>query len=849
MNTIKLGKLGVTGISTLLLLFLSLLPQAYAEEIAQGETQQATEESEERFVEEIIVTGSLKTLPTEDVGSVFGFDKTLLETPRSASSISAEQMARFGMDDIDDMITLAPGTFTQSFFGVAGSLDVRGTPGETYFRGVRRLDNPGNYPTPIGASDRIDIVRGPATPIYGPSKIGGYLNFVPKSARADSGQYLAEPEGSISYTTGSWDTNVITAEVGGPATLAEQDFGYYLYGMVENSGSYYDNSGTDQTLLQASFDVDLNEKLRVQFGGMYHKYEGNQIAGWNRLTQALVDDGTYLTGTAQPLDTNGDGSISHAEYGATLDFDPDDGDGAFGIAPFVFRPEFVTVADLDSLAALENVGSAKLKGSQVLVAPDDTLDNEVYTFYFDIIYQTDNDWEIKNQFFYESYENLNENAYGFSQFHDSWVIEEKLIFSKEFHTGSLTTSLQLSPSIRHTDFEHGDDFTNEFFDRRDLTGPSTALDRRLLATRIDDDYTEYNIGKYTDIGLGFMADLTWESGLSALIGVRWDTIDIKSRIPVDKVMFGNFSSEYVILSADGEFILNDFVDPVNFTEDDIRAPVSDSSTEDGFSWTASLSWKMPVGLIPYITFSEQSTLIAGQGADIDPNNVRTGAAFDSSELVEAGIKGSFLDDSLYMAIAVYEQERTDFNAQAIVTNSTNRTKGVEVEARWVVNDHLILTAGYSSMKVTNLNTLENGGRFSFFGAEDMPQIDPALVYGGQVIGIPEAVDKSDARRAGVPENIFSFTGTYAFDSGLAVNASLVSVDSVFSGFSQAVKLPSYTLLNMGVVYETEQWAFSFNAKNLTDKKYFRANFPNLFGSQIVLPELPRNYQAKVAYHF
>jgi len=31
---------------------------------------------------------------------------------------------------------------------------------------------------------------------------------------------------------------------------------------------------------------------------------------------------------------------------------------------------------------------------------------------------------------------------------------------------------------------------NEYFDRRDLTMASSALDRRLLSTRIDDDYTE-----------------------------------------------------------------------------------------------------------------------------------------------------------------------------------------------------------------------------------------------------------------------------------------------------------------------------------------------------------------------
>ena len=171
-------------------------------------------------MEEIVVKGDLGSLPGERVESVFGFEKSILETPRSASTVSEEMMDRFNMADIDELVAVAPGTFTQSFFGVAGSLDVRGTAGETYFRGVRRLDNPGNYPTPIGASDRVDIVRGPASPIYGPSKIGGYLNFNPKSARIEeTGSYIEERVGAISYTGGSWDKSVMTAEVGGPAEL------------------------------------------------------------------------------------------------------------------------------------------------------------------------------------------------------------------------------------------------------------------------------------------------------------------------------------------------------------------------------------------------------------------------------------------------------------------------------------------------------------------------------------------------------------------------------------------------------------------------------------------------------
>ena len=818
---------------------LSLLIGAFA-------TQALAQEDEE--IEEIIVKGSLRSLPTQNVGSVFGFDKTLLETPRSASTISSDQIDRFDIGDIDELVALAPGTYTQSFFGVAGSLDVRGTPGETYFRGMRRLDNPGNYPTPLGATDRVDIVRGPATPIYGPAKIGGYLNFVPKSARADSGAYLDEPEGRLGFTAGSWNKSVLTAEVGGPGTVGNQDFGYYLYGMVEDSGSYYQYSSTSQTLLQASFDVDVNDNLRMQFGGMYHDFGGNQNAGWNRLTQDLIDTGTYLTGTAQALDTDGDGSISHAEYRATADFDDTDGDAAFGIAPFVFRPELVTVSDLDRQQALENVGTAILDGSQTLVAADDTLENQVATLYFDIIYTTNDDWEFKNQLFYESYENLNENAYGFSQFHDSYVIEDKFVISKVMETGSLTTSLQISPSIRYTDFKHGDDYTNEFFDRRDLTGPSLALDRRLLSTRVDEEWSEYDIGDYTDLGFGVMADFTWESGLNLLVGARYDTIDISSRVALDKVQLFNFSTEFVLLSNDGQFLLNDFVDTANPPPGSIKGQVVDSTTEDGVSWTVSLSWATEAGIIPYVTASEQSTIIAGQGAQIPTHQIWSGP-FDTSELLEFGIKGSFLDDTLYMALSVYEQERTDFSAQAIVTNTVNNTEGIEFETRWVANENLVMTFGYSHMEIVNRTVLSEGQRFGFFGAEDMPQIDPALVYGGQVIGFNAAPNEAAARRAGVPENIYTFTGTYIFDNGFGINASVISADEVFSSHSQAVRLPSYTLLNLGVFYKAERWSMSLTGKNLTDEKYFRANFPNLFGAQIVLPELPLSWQASVAFNF
>jgi len=791
--------IGYLSAATLLFNFASVM----AEEIVELDT----------VVTEDVIEDDIGLIPTDPVESVFGFDKSIEETPRSVTTITSETMDRYGMSDIDDLVTLSPGVFTQSFFGVAGSLDVRGTPGETYFRGIRRLDNPGNYPTPIGASSNINIIRGPASPIMGPSKIGGYLDFIPKSARAETGKYLEKDTGELSYTYGSWGKNIMTGEVGGAMNLAEKDAGYYVYFETENSDSYYDNTETAQNIFQASFDVDLSDTTRVEFGGMYHDYEGNQVAGWNRLTQDLIDNGTYITGTAQPLDTSGDGLISHNEYFAG------------GVSNFPDSPLDVTDASLAGGSTnLENVGTAKLDGSNVLVAPEDTLENEDFVLYLDFIHDINDKWSVTNKMYYEKYDNINENAYGFSQFHDSSVFENKLIFKFVNEGDDVTTSLQLSPSIRYTKFEHGDDYVNEHFDRRDLTGPSTALDKRQLSTQTGTEYTEFYSGDYTDIGLAFLADFEFKSGLGILAGVRQTYFDVTSETPgSDKLIFGD-----------------------GFTPG--RDTKASDSTE-GTSWTLSANYKFDNGITPYITFSEQFTMLAGQGAEVSLGNVLDETYTDTSELQEIGVKGNFLDGRLFAALSYYEQKRTDVSTQSIVTNQTSETEGTEFEVRFLATEQLSLAASFTNIEVLNLATQDSGGRFSFFGADDMTNLtDKSLAYGGTFSGFAP-VGANGAYKAGIPENTYSVSATYDFKNGFVSTLSWFHADSTFSGHSGAVKLPSYDLINLGGSYTSGNWKISGMIKNLTDEEYFRSNFPGLFGSAVVLPELPRSYSVTATYSF
>ncbi len=129
-------------------------------------------------------------LPSDSSGSSFGFNKPLLETPRSVSFISREQIDLYDLSSVADLGRVMAGVYTPARYGIEGSIDVRGVPADSYLRGMKRVVLQGNARSVLAAMDSIEVVKGPPSPIYGLGKIGGYTNFVPKSGRANVGGYL-----------------------------------------------------------------------------------------------------------------------------------------------------------------------------------------------------------------------------------------------------------------------------------------------------------------------------------------------------------------------------------------------------------------------------------------------------------------------------------------------------------------------------------------------------------------------------------------------------------------------------------------------------------------------------------
>lgn len=786
----------------------------------------------ETYTAEEEVDDGLGILQTEPVDSVFGFGKTVLETPRAVSTVTSEFLDQFNATGINDIATFVPGSFTTSFFGVAGSLDIRGTPADNYFRGVKRLNNDGIFPTPIGASDRIDVIRGPMSPIAGPGRVGGAMNFVPKSARAETGQYMEDITGQVSYTTGSWDKSVLGAEFGGPGEIAGKSAGYYVFAEVENSGSYYNNDFNDQTLLQGSFNIDLSDSVRLEFGGMYQDWDGHENGGWNRVTQDLIDNNNYVTGQPNytPPDANGDGLINHAEiidittgfsgagFGETVacfgDFMGFEGTGSTQLfCPGPFNP-----ADIDegSIPTRDGIGiygitageTVKLDGSQVLITDVDVYSTQSTTLYFDVIVEMGGGWNMTNKLFYDSAKSRNSDAYGFNKAGDTWAIEDQLIFSNSFEfSPDFTMDVQISPSLRYTDAWYANDFVHEIFDRVDLTvgfNPASTLGSAVNNGEDLEPWGINDFSKSTQFGLAFLADTTFFDAIDMLVAVRQDYVDIEAETGDPAIFFARTPGE----------------------------TAEDSDT--AFSYNFSLSYRSPWGIVPYFTTATQSTILAGTHDAVEVNNVREGTFLGESSMAEVGLKMNFFNDRLFAGIAAFEQERKSINSNVAEANEALKSEGYELELRWVPIDPLSIIGTYANLEVVRTDL--GGSIFTFLGAEDVPQIDPALIWGGVISG--NVIVEGEPPRGGIPENVYSLSAAYSLTSNWSATLSWTYVDEVEPSPLGGLVLPSYNLLNGSVGYENDTYAVKLNLNNVLDEQFYRANFPGLYGNLSVLPEKP-----------
>jgi len=394
-------------------------------------------------VEEVLVQGEadyLSILPEGETSSAFGLDKSLVETPRSVTEVRQDLIEKFALRSVDDLVRLTPGAFTSSFFGIRGAMDIRGEPADNYFRGFRRIANPGAFNTIVRGAEKLEILRGPVSPLYGNGSVGGQLNYIPKTAKSEDAKEDGVISGDLGVTVGSYNQRIIFGNLSVPIDMGERSGGMHIFAEVEDSESYYDGYEPSSELLQIAFDFDLSDKTTLEFGVQMQETDSIQVPGWTRVTQDLIDNGTYITGTpVRELNTGGDpiqllpqesGFITPIAFaGINNSFssmgrfcipaatDPDTGEAA-ATGPFDALYQY-NGRDISCLGGavdypLENVGTAQLEHSTTFIDEIDFADTTAITAYLDIAHEFDDESVWKTEIFYDYMDHKKYQSWGFT---------------------------------------------------------------------------------------------------------------------------------------------------------------------------------------------------------------------------------------------------------------------------------------------------------------------------------------------------------------------------------------------------------------------------------------------------
>lgn len=213
-------------------------------------------------IDEIVVTGQYGYYDTEAT-SATRLDVPLMETPQSIYVINSELLAdqqAFRMDQAvqnDSSVQKS-----NNFLGAYSSYAIRGFQMNNISDFLRDGRPFFHVSAPaVEIIERIEVLKGPSSVLYGRLAPGGLINMIPKRP-------LRERETSVKATVGQYDLYHIHVDHGGPLT-ASGDVRYRLNGAYEDSNSYREFAdgsefNTERKIVAAAIDWDITERTLVR---------------------------------------------------------------------------------------------------------------------------------------------------------------------------------------------------------------------------------------------------------------------------------------------------------------------------------------------------------------------------------------------------------------------------------------------------------------------------------------------------------------------------------------------------------------------------------------------------------
>ena len=236
----------------------------------------AQSEADQRETDDVIVvTGSL---------GAFGAMKSsapILETARSVSVVTSEDFLARGALTLDDSLNYTAGVVGDTFgFSTRGDFfQVRGLDVPEYRDNLQALFGNYNNTRPhLYTVDQVEVLKGPASVLYGQGSPGGIVNLASKVAGPDLGQEVV-----LSY--GTHDRLEIAGDFS--ATLIEDTLYARFVGVARDSDTQVDYVNDDAISLAPSLTWTPGENTEINLLVNYDERDGDTAHQFLPLTGTL----------------------------------------------------------------------------------------------------------------------------------------------------------------------------------------------------------------------------------------------------------------------------------------------------------------------------------------------------------------------------------------------------------------------------------------------------------------------------------------------------------------------------------------------------------------------------------
>lgn len=191
----------------------------------------------------------------------FRGDTPLEDLPQSVQVISAELLQDIGVTTLDDTLDLASGVARQNTFGgLWDSFAIRGFAGDENTPSgylVNGFNNGRGFSGRRDASniERIEVLKGPGSALYGRSEPGGTINLVTKKPKFDT-------EGMLELAVGRWNTYRVAGDY---TTGLSDNVAVRINGAYEDADSFRDYIHTKKYAVTPSVLFKIGDSAVVTY--------------------------------------------------------------------------------------------------------------------------------------------------------------------------------------------------------------------------------------------------------------------------------------------------------------------------------------------------------------------------------------------------------------------------------------------------------------------------------------------------------------------------------------------------------------------------------------------------------